>query len=263
MIKTVKGLVLRSVKYGENDKLITVLSEEGRLFFKARGIRSITSKNAAGCSVFVYSEFQLDVRGEKCFLRRATPLYSTVKAGASLVSLALASYLAELAEDTARDMETGKTVLRLLMNALYLIAKEDRPPDLIKSIFEMRLLTANGLMPQLQSCAVCGREVSRNGAFFFRLVEGDLVCSECLSSFDRQYLRISYEVVSLCRRSVESSEEKAYALRIPSDILKAFSAFTERYLTEQMEKKYKTAEFYREAKRLESPNQKEEINETV
>ena len=123
MIKTVKGLVLRSIRYGESDKLITALTEEGIVFFKARGIRSITSKNAAGCAAFVYSEFMLDQRGDKCYLRKALPLYSTIRAGASLGALALASYFAELSEDTARDAETGKAVLRLLMNALYLLSK--------------------------------------------------------------------------------------------------------------------------------------------
>ncbi|MBQ3075174.1 MAG: DNA repair protein RecO, partial [Clostridia bacterium] len=59
MTLRIEGLVLRSVKYGESDKLITILTEEGKIFFKARGIRSLTSKNAAGCAAFVYSEFEL------------------------------------------------------------------------------------------------------------------------------------------------------------------------------------------------------------
>ena len=58
MEKKVKGLVLRSTQYGDYDKLVTVLTEEGKLFFKARGIRSITSKNAAGCAPFVFSDYR-------------------------------------------------------------------------------------------------------------------------------------------------------------------------------------------------------------
>ena len=63
MVRTVKGLVLRSIRYGDFDKLVTILTEEGTLFFQARGIRSIASKNAAGCQNFVYSEFVLEQRG--------------------------------------------------------------------------------------------------------------------------------------------------------------------------------------------------------
>ncbi len=250
MIKTVKGLVLRSVKYGESDKLITVLTEEGKLFFKARGIRNLTSKNAAGCSAFVYSEFILDQRGDKCSLRKAQPLYTTLRTGADIVSLALASYLAELAEDTARDSETGKMVLKLLMNALYLISKEDRPADLIKSVFEMRLLAANGLTPQLGGCAVCEKGTEAISDLFFRLNQGDLVCRDCLNALDTDRLRISSDVVDLCRHSVESTEEKAYAIRIPPSLLKDFSRFTERFLISQMERNYSTLDFYHSVKKL-------------
>ena len=179
MIKTVKGLVLRSTKYSESDKLITALTEEGKIFFKARGIRSITSKNAAGCAAFVYSEFILEERGDKCYLRKALPLYSTIRVGASLSALSLASYFAELAEDTVRDAETGAAVLPLLMNALYLLSKEDRPQELIKAVFEMRLLAAGGLMPRLDLCAACEKEAAELPFAFFRLSQYAGRCFRC------------------------------------------------------------------------------------
>ena len=250
MTVELKGLVLRSVKYGESDKLITALTEEGILFFQARGIRIITSKNAAGCQSFVYSEFLLHKKADKYYLRSARPLYSTVRAGASLPSLALASYLASLAEDTARDAETGKIVLRLLMNALYLLAKEDRPTDQIKSVFEIRLLAANGLMPQIGECAVCGKDSSALPSLFFRLTEGDVVCPDCLSALDAECHRVSREVLALCRHCMESGEEKAYAVRIPEALLRDFARFTEKYLIRQMDRTYSTLEFYHEVKRL-------------
>ncbi len=265
MIKTVKGLVLRSVKYGESDKLITILTPEGKLFFKARGIRSITSKNAAGCAAFVYSEFILEQRGDKCFLRKAVPLYSTVKVGADLNVLALASYFAELAEDTARDAETGEMVLRLLMNALYLLSKEDRPIDWIKAVFEMRLLAANGLMPRLDACCACEKDAMEFDSMFFRLTQGDLVCPDCVTSYDTELLRVSKPVIALCRHSVESGEEKAYALRISGSQMSEFSRLSQRYLTCQMERKYPTLDFYLDVKKqsVAAKPKKDENNETI
>lgn len=263
MTVTQKGLVLRSIKYGESDKLVTVLTEEGKIFFKARGIRSLTSKNAAGCAAFVYSEFELEKRADKCYLRRATPLYSTIRAGAELSSLALASYLAELAEDTARDAETGKAVLRLLMNALYLISKEDRLPDLIKSVFEIRLLAANGLMPSIEGCSVCGVAADEKPSFFFRLLEGDLVCPECIASMDTDTVRVRREVIALLRRSIEMPEEKAYALKVPEELLKDFARFTERFLISQLERKYQTLDFYHQVKKMPETIPEERKNETI
>ena len=263
MIKTVKGLVLRSVKYEESDKLITALTEEGKIFFKARGIRSITSKNAAGCAPFVYSEFVLEERGDKCFLRKASPLYSTIRQGADLEEIALATYFAEVAEDVARDAETGQTVLRLIMNALFLIAKGDRPLDLIKAVFEMRLLAANGLMPRLGDCCVCEKESEAFPYLFFRLVEGDLICPDCLSSEDTDYIRVSRDVIDLCRHSVEESEQKAYAVRVPEGLQKDFARFSQKYLINQLERKYKTLDFYHEVKSTTSSPKKDNRNESI
>ena len=254
MIKTVKGLVLRSIRYGESDKLITALTEEGIVFFKARGIRSITSKNAAGCAAFVYSEFMLDQRGDKCYLRKALPLYSTIRAGASLGALALASYFAELSEDTARDAETGKAVLRLLMNALYLLSKEDRPEAIIKSVFEIRLLAVNGLMPQIEECSVCQNETEACDTLYFRLMDGDLVCGSCKNEEDSNLLRVSKDVVDLCRHSIESTEEKAYAIRVPERLQKEFSRLTEQFLLHQLDRNYKTLDFYKEIGSKEQEN---------
>ncbi|MBQ3075961.1 MAG: DNA repair protein RecO C-terminal domain-containing protein, partial [Clostridia bacterium] len=174
-----------------------------------------------------------------------------------IASLALASYFAELAEDTARDAETGKTVLRLLMNALFLIAKEDRPTDLIKAVFEMRLLVANGLMPNLSGCTVCGKSEEKAPSFFFRLLEGDLICPDCISSFDGELIRIRRDVLALCRRSVEAPEERAYALKIPEGTLRDFSRFTERYLLCQLERDYSTLSFYHQVKKQSVPEEKE------
>ncbi|MBQ4037528.1 MAG: DNA repair protein RecO [Clostridia bacterium] len=265
MILTVKGLVLRSTKYGESDKLITVLTENGKMFFKARGIRSITSKNAAGCASFVYSEFILEKRGDRCFLRKAQPLYATVRQGADIVSLSLASYLASLAEETALDAETGRAVLRLLMNALYLIAKEDRPCDLIKAVFEMRLMAALGQTPNLYECAGCEKEADAFPFVFFRPAQGDFLCSDCADLKEEGLVRVSREVLALCRHSVECDESHAYALKLPDSLLRDFSRFAERYLTDQLERGFKTLDFYREVSALPAApaKTKEEKNETV
>ena len=250
MIRTVKGLVLRSTKYDEFDRLITVLSEEGKFFFRARGIRSVTSRNAAGCQPFVYSEFVLREKGQQCTLDRAQPLFTTLKAGADIVSLSLASYFAELCEDSARDAETGKAALRLLMNALYLLSKEDRPGEWIKAVFELRLLAANGLIPLFGECGECGKETNGETALYFRPTEGDFVCRECLSSRDRGAFPVSRRAIVLAERSVSAPENEAYALKIDGETLKEFSLFSERFLLSQMERTYKTLEFYRQISHL-------------
>ena len=250
MTVTVKGIVLRTVQYGDFDKLCTILTEQGKIFFKARGIRSIINKNAAGCQTFVYSEFQLEKKAEKYYLKTARPLFTTVKAGSSIGTIALASYFAELCEDTALDAETGKMTLKLLMNALYLLGKGDRPEKLIKAVFELRLLAAGGLMPLLDACSVCGKASEGEDFMWFRLLEGDLVCGDCRSREDENRMRLSRSTVLLIRRTVSVPEEEAYAVRVEENTLREFSRFCERYLIVQLDRNYPSLKFYKEVELL-------------
>lgn len=250
MIVTVKGIVLKSIQYGDFDKLCTILTEEGKFFFKARGIRSLTNKNAAGCQSFVYSEFILEQRAEKYYLRKAQPLYTTLKAGSDIQTIALASYFAELCEDTALDAETGKITLKLLMNALYLLAKADRPLDLIKGVFELRLLAAGGLSPLLEECALCGKPYDAEPHLYVRLLDGDFVCRNCLSSRDQNIMKLSRRAAEIVHRSVSVSEKDAYAIRVAPEILQEFSRFCERFLLAQLDRGYQTLDFYKEVKKL-------------
>lgn len=262
MNRVIKGLVLKSTAYGDFDKLITVLTEEGKLFFKARGIRSITSKNAAGCAPFCYSEFELASSGDKFYLRRATPIVVTVRAGASINTLALASYFAELAEESALDAETGKMVLKLLMNALFILAKSDRDEALIKAVFELRFLAANGLTPLFGACSVCSKDhFSDEVPVFFRPMQGDFVCRDCLSMQDAVFFRVSRDTYELARRSVTVSEESAYAVKAPEAVIKEFAAFAEKFLLHQMEHGYKTLDFYHSIRKMDQ--EEKDRHETV
>ncbi len=257
MEKKVKGLVLRSTQYGDYDKLVTVLTEEGKLFFKARGIRSITSKNAAGCAPFVFSEFQIEQRGDKNYLKRAQPLFTTVRQGCDVVTLALASFMCEVAEDAALDAETGKSVLKIVMNALFILAKEDRPADLVCSVFEFRLLASLGQMPLFDACARCGSAFDDDEILYMRLGEGDFICPACFTGRDENVRRISRDVYYLARRSVSAPEKEAYALKMPPAVLKEFAQLAERYFLFQMERNYNSLKFYHEVKRLPEDVKKE------
>ena len=56
----VSGIVIKSIPYGENDAIISCLSADGIITFKARGILKPSSKNMSSCLMYAYSEFTLE-----------------------------------------------------------------------------------------------------------------------------------------------------------------------------------------------------------
>ena len=56
MFYTTKGLVLRETQYKDNDKLLSVLTDELSLVtFKARGVKRKNSPLRSGCQLLGYS----------------------------------------------------------------------------------------------------------------------------------------------------------------------------------------------------------------
>lgn len=64
MERIIKGFVLRSVPYQENNAIVDVLTSEGIASFKARGVFKSGSKLAASIQLYTYGEYQLAYKNE-------------------------------------------------------------------------------------------------------------------------------------------------------------------------------------------------------
>ena len=136
-----RGLVLRATETKEADYILTVLTaEHGRLAVIARGARRRSSKLAAACQHLAFSELVLYRRGSWYYLDEASTIALFDGLRADLEKLSLASYFAEMAEAvTSEDLPSGE-VLSLLLNSLYALDTLDRPNELVRAAFELRLL---------------------------------------------------------------------------------------------------------------------------
>ena len=106
-----------------------------------------------------FSELVLYRRGSWYYLDEASTIALFDGLRADLEKLSLASYFAEMAEAvTSEDLPSGE-VLSLLLNSLYALDTLDRPNELVRAAFELRLLALSGYEPLLDDCAMCGRAV--------------------------------------------------------------------------------------------------------
>lgn len=64
----ITGIVLRINAYKEKDAMVLVLSENGTISFLARGVLSLTSKNASSVLLYAQSVFTLSSKGNNLTL---------------------------------------------------------------------------------------------------------------------------------------------------------------------------------------------------
>lgn len=241
----IKGLVLRVTETKEADDILTVLTaEHGRLPVIARGARRKNSRLAAACQHLAFSELVLYRRGEWHMLDEASTITLFDGLRTDIEKLSLASYFAELTEAvTGEELPAGE-ILSLLLNALYALDTLDRPQELVRAAFELRLLSLSGYEPLLDGCAVCGE--SEPSEPVFDVMQGVVLCRKCAGlsggvPLDAGALAAMRHIVGAPMKRLLS-----FALSSPSD--RYLSAASEAFTTAQLDRHFKTLTFYKSIK---------------
>ncbi len=254
----VKGLVIRTTDIKESDRLITVYTEEmGVVSALARGARSLKSRQMSSTMQFCYSSFVLYKRGEYYQIKETELIESFFGIRNSIEGLALATYITEVLGDVA-TAEADKDLLRLSLNSLYAISTGKYSLKKIKAAFEIRCASILGFMPDVVSCALCGEKL---GNFFFRIMSGSLCCYACHekmvaeraeadSPHESQAVAILTEGAKMALGyCIYSPLEKLFSFKISDEDMELFARAGEEYLINQLERSFKSLEFYKEVAR--------------
>ena len=257
MLTEVTGLVLRCVNLGESDRLITVFTAEmGTVSAMVKGARSLKNKNMAATQQFCYSSMILYKKGDKLWVKEASIIESFFGIRKTLVGLSLAAYIVEVLSEVTTAEGEGD-LLRLALNCLYAIAEGKYSAEKIKSAFEIRALSIIGFMPEVLACRECGE---KSGEFFFDIMGGSIQCAGCheeevMSGIDtpddgvRRIIAILPEGAKVALGFlIHCPIERIFAFNISDEDMKLIGRATEEYLVNQLEKMFKSLEFYKEVK---------------
>lgn len=244
---TTKGLVINERSVGENDKYIEILTEDlGVIDVSVKGVKKITSKNSGSAQLFSYSKFCLSKRRERFYINSSENISIFFDIRLSVEKLSLASYFSEVVKYALpHDLPCGE-VLRLFLNTLHYLCNEKIDMNILKSIFELRLMTEIGLMPQLIGCRECICFESEH--MFFDLKNSNLICKKCadenmLSTDNLQELPIA--VLRSVRHICLSDFEKIFSFSLSENYIPMLSHFSEKYLINQLGRSFKTLKFYK------------------
>lgn len=247
MHQTTMGLVLRDVAYKEGDKILTVLTQTlGKVTVSARGCRRKGSQLAAGCQLLCWSEMVLYEFQGRWQLKEISPQQQFRGVGADLDRLSLGCYFAEVAECLAVEGLPATDLLSLVLNALYVLDQRPQIPlAQVKAAFELRCMCLAGYEPMIDGCAVCGRPVEGEGRF--HLNEGVLHCPACRGEVGPgRCLSIAPAGLEAMRHIVWGDPKRLYSFRLDEVGLSQLAVLTEGYLIAQLERDFRTLDFYRQ-----------------
>ena len=241
MIQT-DGIVLREQAINENDKLLTLLTRTlGVVRVFANGTRVPKHRNAAACSLLCYADFSLDRSKKGTFtVREATVKKIFFELQNDIMDLALAQYFAELTAELSPREEDSDVYLRLILNALALLAGKKKSRELLKPTVELRLLSLSGYMPALAVCGGCGEALE--GEVRYCPGSGLLFCSRCTPT--EKFLPLPAGALDAMRHICLSPDEKVFSFRLPPRTLQTLGDASERSVRNVITKRLMTLEFY-------------------
>ncbi len=247
MHKTTEALVLRATDYRESDQILTLFTRDlGKLTASARGVRKKNSPLAAGCQLLCWSEVVLfDYQG-RWSVKEAASRRQFRGLWRDLERFALACYFADVAQLLAVEGEPFPELLSLTLNSLHALDElTEKPPALVKAAFELRCMCLAGYEPALDGCAVCGAEAPGEARFHLR--EGVLTCAGCGGGDVSGEPRPVGPQALAAMRYIESADPKRlFSFRAEGEGLAQLSAAAEGYLLAQMERGFRTLDYYKE-----------------
>lgn len=172
-----EGVVLRTHKLGEADRIVTLLTRDhGKIRAVAKGVRRTGSKFGSRLEPFMVADVQLYEGRALDTIQQAETLGSY---GADIAGeyerYTAANVMVETA-DRLTDAEKAPQQYLLLVGALRSLARGEHPPMLTLDSYLLRALSIAGWALSIDSCARCGAP-GVHTSFVVQL--GGLVCAAC------------------------------------------------------------------------------------
>jgi DNA repair protein RecO (recombination protein O) len=235
------AVVLRTVDYGEADRVVTLLSRErGKLVAFARAARVSKRRFGGGLEPFTRVSAELAERGGGDAMARLESVSverSFHQIRGDLARIGCAAYAAELARELVRDHEPHPELFDLLVTYLgRLDAAPARPAEL--RVFELGALEAAGFQPRLDGCARCGKAAGLGEAgAAFSPADGGLLCDACQQGAVGT-TRLSGAAVSALRRLQQGRFEaagEAMAAATGRELREALGRFVEQLIGHRLQ----------------------------
>lgn len=225
-----RAFVLRTVNYGESDRILTLLTERyGKLSAHARGARKSWRRFGGALEPFSLFEVHLTQRRQGLWsLGEATLLQANSGIAGDLNRLAAASFFLELTREISPEHDPQAALFCLLETALGLAENATR--SALKKLviaFQLRCLEMAGLGITADSCNACGRPVPPGRKVLFHPARGGVVCTSCGGGPIVLSKEAQSAMVELGRRTINDAVNLELAMPTLDELETAVSSFVD------------------------------------
>ena len=191
-----EAVIIRRADFGEADRLLTLITPQGKRRVVAKGARKTTSRLAGHIELFTHATLLLAVGRNLDIVTQSVILHGLNTLRGDLKRIGAAYYAAELIDRLIEEEDENRPAYDLLVATLQALDTSHNL-DLVLRFYELRLLGCLGYRPQLYHCAVC-QEVLTEQTRHFSHEAGGALCPRCAQA-QRAALPLSLSAFKLLR----------------------------------------------------------------
>ena len=239
IIKT-KGIILSESKMNDYDKMLTILTPNGKIGCAAKGARRPKSLLMAGTQFLCFGEYLLYQGTNSYHMNSCDTIELFYPIRTDLDKLKYASHATKIINDVTDENQNTYKILQLFLNTLYMISQTDKDLDFIISVFKLRLLCLLGFMPEIHKCTQCKTQENLN---YFSLKDNGFKCEHC-GKVDKGAIQLSDSTKTAIQYIVLAEAKKIFSFIIPEENLKELNLIIKLYFNEKLEREYKLEDLF-------------------
>lgn len=229
-------MVLSAATIGEYDKRVVLLTKErGRISAFARGARRPQSPLSAATEPFTFGEFYIYKGKDSYTIEQVEADNYFPELRKDLDDLYMALYFCEVAAYFTREGMNAKEELNLLYLSLRALLLPSLSRELVRYIYELRMLVIAGEAPRIFACIRCkGTE----GLHHFYVGEAGIVCERCHDG--KSGIPITETTIYTLQYIVSSPLQKLYTFTVGETVLQELGTVVERYFAAHTDRTFRS-----------------------
>ena len=230
----VKGIVIAENNMNDFDKMITILTPNGKIGCSAKGARRTKSLLLAGTQFLCFGDFLLYKGSDTYSVNSCEMIEAFYNLRTDIDKLTIAAQMTKIVNDVTTENQNTYNILKLFLNTLYTLSEKEKNINLVLAMFKFRLLKILGFSPNIEKCCCCDEKENLK---YFSFKDNGFKCISC-GKQDKGAFEISEGTYKSIIYAIKSDIKKIYSITVPDSIINELGIVSKIYLEEKLEKKY-------------------------
>ncbi|MCL2538707.1 MAG: DNA repair protein RecO [Oscillospiraceae bacterium] len=234
------GIVIWEIKTGEADRVVTILTDTGLITAYSRGSLRPKNKLTSPTAMLSYSNFELRSGKNMFNIDDALSKERFIRIASDITKYSLAVYFCELLKNLAPIDDDSSEYLSLMLNSLHLLNEGKKDILHLKAVFELRIMSMSGYMPDLETCAGCGVYASER--LFFDYINGVWYCEDCVKNGVKA-INCTGSILHAMRHVIYSEKNRIFSFELLEKQLGTLSKLASSFVVSHIERSPATLDF--------------------